>query len=563
MTARTLPHLALALALAAPGAAWAHGGEYRQPDGSPGPQVPPGLGDAPCAPTGWEAWWTGNRDPLLRIAQRRAKRDARVTTPGAAGVAGEDDDGVVLPPSVPRGVVDAGSFVAGMLGDADYDVRAAAAIACGKAEHRGAAAGLRSLAEGDKRDVVRRAALLGLGILGEDHHLPYLATVLADRAREVRERGAAAIAIGLVGGDAAARVLAAEVGRARGVPGDRAAEPPALAAALTGLGLTGSLEAVRPLWEVVDDAGIAPRERSFAVVALGRLEQHDSLERVQRLLRSGREACLRRAAAVATGRIARAGDSAVVVGLTSAAMGESDDLTRRYAVIALGRMGGSAAKDALDTLFETVRPADRPFVALAMSLATHRPAAPRIRRALAEETDGSARSSYCLSLALIDDRDGVPALEGVLRLPAEAGWVRGAAALGLGLLRHPASHDTIWEMARAEPDPRLRTQYAVALGLLGSERVVPWLATTLREGPTPSERAGAAATLGFLRAHEATQDLCQTARSATENGLVRALAVVALGQIADRSPVPKLSRLRIDDDPTLGSACVDEARSIL
>src|SRR5207245_2944737 len=89
---------------------------------------------------------------------------------------------------------------------------------------------------------------------------------------------------------------------------------------------------------------------------------------------------------------------------------------------------------------------------------------------------------------------------------------------------------------------------AVGLGLLHDARAKEYFVATLRGDGTLYERGGAAMAMGVLRMSDAVTDLVDVYRDPKQLELVRAFCVVALGLIADPSPVPKLSRFSADNN---------------
>ena len=77
------------------------------------------------------------------------------------------------------------------------------------------------------------------------------------------------------------------------------------------------------------------------------------------------------------------------------------------------------------------------------------------------------------------------------------------------------------------------------------------------------DRCTAAECLGVLRRADALPDLVTVVESPRVDGIVRAICVVAIGQIADPSLVPKLSRLAAGGDSSLATKALAEALTIL
>src|SRR5262245_27349706 len=121
------------MTLAAPAAAFAHGGSYVPPSGGSAPQVPPGTADPPAPTTRWETWWASNKEYYLRLGEEMRDDPEGPTTGFAGGTPKKREskeevraerDALVRESLVPL-------FIEA-LGDESFEVRTAAAIALGK-----------------------------------------------------------------------------------------------------------------------------------------------------------------------------------------------------------------------------------------------------------------------------------------------------------------------------------------------------------------------------------------------------------------------------------------------
>ena len=563
------------MALAAP--AFAHGGEYVAPadpsapsapppqGGAPGgPQVPPGTADPPSPLTRWETWWAANKEAFLRLNEAM-REDAEPESRGLTGKpakskASTAEQRAARDAAVREAIV---PILIEALGDSSFEVRTSAAIALGKSGRPEAAKPLHEAALKDRHKDVRDSALLGLGLLGGTGEIPFLDSVLADREAGTRHRSFAAFALGLIGGeDAAASLLAFADGRP-GRPSTFAAEPPPLiSSTFVAMGLTGDPRVLPALRRALPDANAYDENvRAFVALSLGRMNDRDSLPDLGRMLVVERDPGLRRSAAVALGRIATPDDTAAIEGLLSALADDKDEMVRHFAAMSLGGMKDPAISERVAKLFADSRKSARPFLALSMAVAEYAPAAPLLRAALAKETDESVKSSYCIALALLRDRASAPLMEAAVK---DRGliWLQGYAALALGMLGSADSVPLLHARLEAETDPRLRSNLAVALGLLHDPAAKTWLVKTLKSDGSVFERGGAAMAMGVLRMNEAVPDLAGIYDDKKEQDLVRAFAVVALGLIADPSPVPKLARFSIDNNYSLSVDPLNEVLSI-
>jgi hypothetical protein len=113
-----------------------------------------------------------------------------------------------------------------------------------------------------------------------------------------------------------------------------------------------------------------------------------------------------------------------------------------------------------------------------------------------------------------------------------------------------------------EKDPRLKMNLAIALGMLHDPRARSFLVDTLHGADTFFEKGSAALALGALRSVHQVSDLETIYRDTGEKGLLRAFAIVALGEICDPSPAPKLSRFAVDGNYD-GAVAVDPLNEVL
>jgi HEAT repeat protein len=555
--------------------AFAHGGDYVQPPPDPvapppgggapgGPQVPPGTSDPPSPLTRWETWWAANKEVFLRLNEAM-REDAAPESRGLTGDSAHSN----APTAEQRAARDAAvreaivPLLIEALGDTSFEVRTSAAIALGKAGRPEAAKALREAAVKDKHKDVRDSALLALGLLGRSGEIPFLDAVLTDRDAGTRHRSFAAFALGLIGGeDAAASLLMFADGRPGNPSTFANAQPPLIASTFVAMGLTGDPRVLPVLRRALADANAYDENvRSFVVLSLGRMKDRESLPDLARMLVVERDPGLRRSAAVALGKIATPADTAAVEGLLAALADDRDEMVRHFAAMSLGGLKDPAVCERVAKQFGAARTSARPFIALSLGVAGHAPAAPLLRAALAKETDESVQASYCIALGLLKDHESAPLMEKALK---DRGliWLQGYAALSLGMMGHADSAALLNARLAAETDPRLRANLAVALGLLHDPAAKTWLVKTLKSDGSVFERGGAAMAMGVLRMNSAVPDLAGIFSDKKEQDLVRAFSVVALGLIADPSPVPKLARFAIDNNYSLSVDPLNEVLSI-
>lgn len=374
----------------------------------------------------------------------------------------------------------------------------------------------------------------------------------------------AALALGLVGGDDAASFLSFVLECDRKRPASSAPGDAHLVGTIyEALGLTRSPEALRTLWRAVDDDAASPFLRAHAVIGLGRLADRGSVERCVNLLAPTNDLQIRRAAIVALGHMAGPDDVAAAQALTGVLNTERDPMARRLTFASLGRIPIRQIGTTLRKYFGTALPSERASVALAIGVQGDKLGAAAIREALRGEKDESTRAAFCVALGLLGDADSVPDLERLIGPGPTPGTYRGFAALALAVLPSPTSNGVLWKRMPDERDARVWGDYAVALGLMGDTRVRAFLSKQLADGDGNFERCRAASCFGVLRLADAVPELSAVVKDVRTDGIVRALCVVALGQIADPSPVPKLSRLGVCGGSAFATKALAEALTIL
>jgi HEAT repeat protein len=558
--------LALPAVLAAAGTAFAHGGAYRGPGNAGGPGgPPPGPSDDPAPVTQWETWWANNKYLHLRLGEGMRESTGAVTGGGARTE--RDDEGRVKEARQVREELDAivrdllvPLFVAG-LQDPSFEVRTAAAVALGKTGDPSGVEPLQRAAAKDDHPDVRDAALLGLGLLGQPKALPGLRDIVRDEQATTRHRSFAAFSTGLVGGKEAAATLV-EWMRLRDGSLRHRGDAPFLASCLLAMGFTGEDDVIPVLRQAFRDREYDEQTRAFALLALGRCRDRESLgEMVATLGDPQGRVAMQRAAAVALGKVAHASDNSAVVTLFDAVRSNRDPLVRHFAAVTLGGLADTTVRGELRRAFARADDADRAFLALALGIASDLESAPALRKALASERNESQRGAFAIALGLMEDKGAKEVLEAQVR-DRGAIWPAGYASLAIGMARITESAPALRKALEETNDPRLRANVAAGLGLLHDPVARKWFFDTVKGKGSMYERGGAAMALGMLRINEAVPLLVGVSRDTDEQDLMRAYAVVALGILADPTDPPKLARFSIDHDYSLVNDPVNEVLTI-
>ena len=517
-----------------------HGPKFKENE----PDLTPGGGDPKVAITRWETWWANNKDAYLHLAERVAGDAPGATSSGLPPSEREKEAAARRAASMRKRLA---ALFTEALADPSFEVRTAAAIALGKAGLPEGAEPLRAAALKDAHKDVRDSAVLGLGLLGRQSEIPFLEKMLFDPEENPRRRGFAAFAIGLIGGDdAAVTLLRFSDEHPEGGKSEPLRKKPALAASVfIGMGMTGSADVLPRLRAAAADTDFDENVRSFALLSLGRLKDRASLAVLTASLTIERDPALRRAAALALGRAASSDDAPAITALVIALREDQDPLTRHFAATSLGAIGGARVREALRKAFTSGDEKDRAFAGLALGIAKDGDSAPMVRAALEEKPDESDAGSLCIALGLMGDVASAPAIETTMN-GAKKVWLQGYAALALGMCGATAAVEPLHKRLEHEQDPRLRMNLAIALGMLHDPKARSYLIDTLRGADTFFEKGSAALALGALRMTAAVPDLEVVARDGKSEEMLRAFTIVALGDIADPSPVPKLSRFSVD-----------------
>jgi HEAT repeat protein len=556
----------LLLALAT--TAHAHGGQYRSPVAPKDPD--PGVPGRDRARTGgdWADWWWSNRERYIEAARRRL-HEARRATRSLNGGLGPMSLGGAVPPPEPEAEDDRAFHERVVLPDVlrafregEAEVRSAAAVALGKMAFPRS---LPDLEKGlrDPHPDVRDGALLALGMLRDELALEPLRGVLHDPSVRERTRGFAALGIGLVGGERAAALLGRFLSPASDAErqGGLQKTDDLLACVVLALGHTRSAAAAAELRRLYATQGLLEDlPRACASISLARLGDRESIPLLLKGLRH-REDALRQCAAVALGILGRPEDAATIAALSKAASADGDEATRRFALAALGRIGGAPGREALRPFLENPAASeDRTYVLLALGISGDLASAPLLRRAFRE--DGALRGPAAIALGILGDREAAPDLR-------EAAFGKGDAVLrshcitALGLLGDEAAVPSLRALVLEDGEPRLRLAAAVSLGILGDPAAVPPVAALARKGTTQIGRAHACYFLGVLGGREAARTLVDAAADSREAMVVRMHAVAGLGVLADPSPVPLLAGLGVDGNHLLGVDPIVEVASFL
>ena len=481
---------------------------------------------------GWDVWWSANREDFIRW---RAE-------PG-----GEYDRGSVsrLTPAETRAHVV--PVLVAALANGDALVRDAAALALGRCGGPSEVAPLSRVLDDGNRLVVA-SAILALGLLSQPAADQVLAKMLADPSVSTRDRGLAAIALGLSGGEDARKPLFDELGARKptsveacrmlggalwagaDLPQPRADRTP-LAACLLQRALENPLMTSSPV-------------RSIGVAALAKIRDPGSLQFVMTELASP-NAEIRAAAAVAAGRVVRADEGRSVRALIGALRPEATPWARYMMLIALGRIGGPEAVKQLVQEADYPESQHRGFAMLALGIAGALNVGPRFRDEILSNTRERLKSALAIALGLMNDAAADPVIERLVLDGNSNSEVAQHALSFFAMRRNRDSAPFLVRILETTRVPCVQDRAAIALGAMGAVEAQPALVRLLLGG-SDGVKPSAALALGRMSDRGALDALLALVVGAGVSGTTRAAAISGLGILAQRDDASTLSRVSID-----------------
>lgn len=530
------------------------GGGERRPDGKPG--AGPTSTDRSSRHT-WEVWWNYHREHYLALRARG--------TP-VTGLRALDD-------RKQRQELREGRLVDLLLyaiEDKEKDVRSSAASALGKF---GLSKGVRGALERHIHQppegwpAVREAALYGTGLLALAENRRFLDAIARDGEREQKERSLALTGLMMDGTKDSASLL---VPHARGGQ-DRGRFAVHL------LGFVEEKGFDDFLWQVVGGGG---GEGGLAVTALGRRRALDYKEPLFGLLHGrNKDGNVTRAVPIALGMMLKPEDAADLKRLARFIRdSRSDPIAQNFAVMALGQVGGETAVELLrELLSERVfgDEEDRAFVYLALGLCGAR--SPEARETLLGEYEradtDTEQGVLALACGLAKVADAVPITVKTIGRPrlrdttglGARGRLAGWAALGLGFHGDGRGLPAVQRVLAENNDPFVREQSAIAISLLQGSAAVPELMAILEDAGTLHAKAAIVTALGVLPepTPEAVDALIKVYKDDSMPNTVRAMAICALGALADPRPVPISAQLVRNYNYFIRCLALDEIASYL
>lgn len=313
------------------------------------------------------------------------------------------------------------------------------------------------------------------------------------------------------------------------------------------LGLSASDLATPLLTTLVAATDEAPLIRATAASALGLLGRVEAVPTLLALLvQRDVDTDVRAAAALALGACGRPGDDELARELARAADREGNALVGRFLLLAIGEVGGSAARLRLERALAHDSAEQRVFAELGLGL-------------VARDGDGElevdvlldalrktrSQDEQCALLCALGIAGHAAAFAGIAEFVDHgAPEVRRAAIAALSLLRQPGGVALIEQRLLDDPTPEVRIHAARALARL-DPTCASLLIRELGGGKTRSsqERAALILALGHTGDPVAIEPLLELLREPGQGAREREAATQALGLVYDQRRPPLAHRL--------------------
>jgi len=261
---------------------------------------------------------------------------------------------------------------------------------------------------------------------------------------------------------------------------------------------------------------------------------------------------------------------------------QSDQLARHFAQIGLGEVGGrlGSGRGVDDGLAQVVKALSGQLVrgrgelpawaalgigVLGNELARGSRTPPArvelvraVRSRLADERSPKALGAYAIASGMLRDVEASPILLDKLARTSDV-EARGYVAVALGLMQDVSATDAILGIVReSRYKPELLKQAAIALGLLGDERIVPELLAQLEASNSLGAQAAVASALGFIGDQRSVDPLIAMLRDPEITPRARGFAAVALGIVADKEDLPWNSKIAVDLNYTAATETLND-----
>jgi len=544
----------------------AHGGQFGGgPRGGVPPGDPPGLPGQPTKParTGntthsWQTWWGYNQFKYLDFRRRQKARRGPVSGSGLK----VDPDAWRVALRVKLEPV----FVTALKDD-DKEVRTAAAVALGKLQAVGAIPALQELIEKDNVQEVREAALQGLTLMADAQLREYFIAIVKQRNEKQRLRGFAIMALGRIGDTESKQYLLDFFDRKKKqaralIPKSTGDRRQFLIVALNGLLLSEDPALEGFFLDVARSKRYEEDVRAYACTCLGKMLAKARLPEVLDLLARDGSDQVRRSAAVAVGVMAPRADAVATKALARTLSKDKDKVTRHFATISLGQIGGELAFRALVREYDRANKEARGFFLLAFGLSHHEGAAKYLEERLESAADANEAGAAALGFGLLDDKKYAPLVR--KRFNGSKSWIlMQTTVLALGMLNDMAASDDVRNIVLTKRQPGMRVSAALAYALLQQRKALPLFTEILERASSTFVLNSLTQIMGYLASEGAAPPLERIYYDEKLQRQVRAYALVALGSLCDKEDFPILRSLAFDVNYFVRCDPLDEAVTIL
>jgi HEAT repeat protein len=483
----------------------------------------------------WYEWWWANQWRFIRIPQR-----LQIAT-GTGEEKGQALEAV-------------GKFLNSALKERYFDIRAAAAIALGKAGEPSALKGIRPLFKA-RHEVVRQSSFLAAGMLKDEKSIPLLTTILGDRRQSQALRVYAAVALGLIGSDEAGSPLLEALTTAHDKKTGMTLE--IRGAAALSLGLMKYKKAVPALVKVFESTEEDHRLRAITATALGKFEtpsimleagEISTSSRLLSALQTTFPPQVRRAAIMALGNVWYEGLGSSLIDLHDT---DPDPWVKNLSLLICAekitnpnvkRVFHKKVRELITDSRTSL--GVRNFAAVAAGLSGDTEAIGDLRSLFQRSRKEDTRAAAAVGLGFLKDVDSIPLLLDGMK-STESAFIKSFCCVSFALMEK--GDPRVSAMLRALiTDPKntglLRSCASIALAKIGDTAAVNLLLKYLGKG-SGKFRKLMVISVGYFRDLGTFVPLQTLFKSPRADYETKALVLVSLGHIIEKEHPPVLKKL--------------------
>ena len=239
-----------------------------------------------------------------------------------------------------------------------------------------------------------------------------------------------------------------------------------------------------------------------------------------------------------------------------------DQMTKYFALVALGEIGGEKCRAALlDFFLKGNKATIKPWSAIALGIQSFRAmkeagqnasidveVGRQLHATLKEVRNPESQEAIAIALGLMKYTDAADDLRDMLVKGKSQEELAGYLSIGLALMNDTKSVEEIRSIVKSSiRRPDLLKQSAIALGKLGDKSITDVLQEMLTGGDMNVAKLSAVATAyGFIGDRRTIDPLVKLLFDEKLTDLSRAFAAVALGGVADKEPLPWNSKIACD-----------------